>query len=160
MRPWHWDGIEFSNCPYVHHESLYVSHVTINVFTFCPISKISPRPHLVKFGIGAAHHFNWKKIGLSEEYFKSQRVCEETMPTLKAKAAFIFIRDNNVSYQKLLDFTTSGLGHSRTGTYVFVRSVHCPSRHWVCHVPAFVSFVPVHWHRYLATVLGGNCRSH
>ena len=60
------------------------------------------RPQLLKFGIGAAHHFNWKKIGLSEAYFKSERVCEDAMPTMKAKAAFIFIRDNNGFYRNFL----------------------------------------------------------
>ena len=74
----------------------------IRDITFCFILVIVYPEHLANFGIGAAHQFNWKKTGLSEAYFKSQRVCEENMPTLKAKAAFIFIRNNNGFYQNFL----------------------------------------------------------
>ena len=40
---------------------------------------------------GSWGHFNWKKIGLSTAKFKDARVCRESMPTEKAKAAFDFL---------------------------------------------------------------------
>ena len=36
---------------------------------------------------GAAHHFNWKKVGLSRAYYNERRVCEASMPTDRSRAA-------------------------------------------------------------------------
>ena len=47
---------------------------------------------------GAAHHANWKKVGLSRAYYKDMAVTEENMPTIKAKAAFVWLKDNNLFY--------------------------------------------------------------
>ena len=52
--------------------------------------------------MGAAHQINWKKVGLSRAYFKQPRVCEENMPTVRSKAAFRYIRDNNGFYANFL----------------------------------------------------------
>ena len=100
MRPWHCAYIELWRM------NMFTCYLcTWPTWLFCfsiSVPKCNKRAHLLKFDIGAAHHFNWKKIGLSEAYFKSQRVCEDAMPTMKAKAAFIFIRENNGFYRNFL----------------------------------------------------------
>ena len=40
---------------------------------------------------GAAHQFNWKKVGLSRAYFKSELVSAARMPTPRAAAAFEYL---------------------------------------------------------------------
>ena len=40
---------------------------------------------------GAAHHLNWKKVGLSRAYFRQGRLREDSMPTARAAAAFSFL---------------------------------------------------------------------
>ena len=40
---------------------------------------------------GAAHQFNWKKVGLSKAYFKSELVSAARMPTPKAAAALDYL---------------------------------------------------------------------
>ena len=52
--------------------------------------------------MGAAHQINWKKVGLSRAYFKQTLVVEENMPTVRSKAAFRYIRDNNGFYANFL----------------------------------------------------------
>jgi len=47
---------------------------------------------------GAAHQFNWKKVGLSRAYYKSVAVTEQSMPTARAAAAFRFLLANNRYY--------------------------------------------------------------
>lgn len=37
---------------------------------------------------GAPHQRNWKKVGLSRASYKAKLVCENAMPTPRAKAAF------------------------------------------------------------------------
>jgi hypothetical protein len=57
---------------------------------------------------GAAHHTNWKKIGLSTAYFKNVAVTEASMPTPRAVAALRYLLKENDHYiafwkmQKLL----------------------------------------------------------
>ena len=41
------------------------------------------------------HQFNWKKVGLSRAYYKKELVCAESMPTVRARAAFLFLMDHN-----------------------------------------------------------------
>jgi len=48
---------------------------------------------------GASHQFNYKKIGLSRAYFKDRLVCAESMPTAKARAAFVWLYAHNEFYQ-------------------------------------------------------------
>ncbi len=48
---------------------------------------------------GAAHQFNWKKIGLSRAYFKKDRVSEGNMPTPRAAAAYRFLMAENKFYE-------------------------------------------------------------
>jgi hypothetical protein len=51
---------------------------------------------------GAAHQRNWKKVGLSRASFKDKLVCESAMPSIKAKAAFNFLKDHNKFYKYFL----------------------------------------------------------
>ena len=51
---------------------------------------------------GAAHQFNWKKVGLSRAYFKKDLVCEASMPTARSKAAFHFLREHSKYYRSFL----------------------------------------------------------
>ena len=51
---------------------------------------------------GAAHQHNWKKVGLSRAYYKKVLVCEESMPTARAKAAYRFLAKNNRYYDVFL----------------------------------------------------------
>ena len=51
---------------------------------------------------GAAHQFNWKKVGLSRAYFKKDLVCEASMPTDRCKAAFHFLREHSKYYRSFL----------------------------------------------------------
>ena len=48
---------------------------------------------------GAAHQFNWKKVGLSRAYYQKQRVCEASMPTDRCRAALRFLLANNAFYK-------------------------------------------------------------
>ena len=48
---------------------------------------------------GAAHQFNWKKVGLSRAYYKKFAVTEEAMPTQRAKAAFRYLMAHNRFYK-------------------------------------------------------------
>ena len=48
---------------------------------------------------GRADHFNWKKVGLSRAYYRNERVCEESMPTDRSKAALRFLLANNAFYK-------------------------------------------------------------
>ena len=48
---------------------------------------------------GVKHFANWKKTGLSRAYFAKERVCVDLMPTDRAKAAYVFLVDNNVFYK-------------------------------------------------------------
>ena len=48
---------------------------------------------------GRADHLNWKKVGLSRAYYRNERVCEESMPTDRAKAALRFLLANNAFYK-------------------------------------------------------------
>ena len=43
---------------------------------------------------GAAHHCNFKKMGLSRAYFKSALVTRESLPTARARAAYDFLMKN------------------------------------------------------------------
>ena len=47
---------------------------------------------------GAAHQYNWKKVGLSRAYFKKDAVHEGSMPTPRAAAAYRFIMRENKFY--------------------------------------------------------------
>ena len=51
---------------------------------------------------GAAHQFNWKKVGLSRAYFKKDLVCEASMPTARSKAAFHFLKEHSKYYRSFL----------------------------------------------------------
>lgn len=44
---------------------------------------------------GAAHQLNWKKVGLSTAYFKSERLSDAKMPTPRSAAAFRYLLENN-----------------------------------------------------------------
>ena len=85
----------------------------------------------MKFSNGAAHQFNWKKIGLSRAYFKQTLVCEENMPTAKAKAAFRYIRDNSRFYANFLKhqqnvLTTAGASNiSSYDLFIMHHGIEC-----------------------------------
>ena len=68
---------------------------------------------------GPGHHQNWKKVGLSRAYFKPDLVQESSMPTLKAKAAFRFLCENN-RYYKVFQQTQAGLIATRASLNVIV----------------------------------------
>ena len=51
---------------------------------------------------GAAHHLNWKKVGLSRAYFRQGRLREDSMPTARAAAAFRFLQEHNEYYKAFL----------------------------------------------------------
>ena len=50
-------------------------------------------------GQGAAHQCHWKKVGLSRAYFQKDRVCEESMPTARSRAALRFLLAHNAFYK-------------------------------------------------------------
>ena len=58
---------------------------------------------LAKETYGAAHHYNWKKVGLSWAYFKAEAVSEESLPTERCKAAFRYLLENNQFYKYYQD---------------------------------------------------------
>ena len=57
---------------------------------------------------GACHHRNYKKIGLSRAYFKNRLVTADTLPILRAVAAYQFLEKNKF-YQNMLDEQRSRL---------------------------------------------------
>ena len=57
---------------------------------------------------GAWHHRNYKKIGLSRAYFKNHLLTADTLPTLRAVAAYQFLKKNKF-YQNMLDEQRSRL---------------------------------------------------
>ena len=60
------------------------------------------KTNVQKQAYGAAHHLNWKKIGLSTAYFKRTLVTEASMPTPRAAAAFRYLRERNSYYADFL----------------------------------------------------------
>ena len=64
--------------------------LTIDEFKALRIVELRAKKRQEKWP-GSWGHFNWKKIGLSTAKFKDARVCRESMPTEKAKAAFDFL---------------------------------------------------------------------
>ena len=52
---------------------------------------------------GAAHHVNWKKVGLSRAYFKRELLTEASMPTPRAAAAFRYLLVHNTYYKLFWD---------------------------------------------------------
>ena len=63
------------------------------------IQVVSLRCEVRKETYGRADHFNWKKVGLSRAYYRQERVCEEHMPTDRARAALRFLLANNAFYR-------------------------------------------------------------
>ena len=44
-------------------------------------------------------YFHCKQVGLSRAYYRNERVCEESMPTDRSKAALRFLLANNAFYK-------------------------------------------------------------
>ena len=63
------------------------------------IQVVSLRCEVRKETYGRADHFNWKKVGLSRAYYRQERVCEESMPTDRARAALRFLLASNAFYK-------------------------------------------------------------
>ena len=63
------------------------------------IQVVSLRCEMRKETYGRADHFNWKKVGLSRALYRQERVCEESMPTDRARAALRFLLANNAFYK-------------------------------------------------------------
>ena len=61
------------------------------------ISKLSKETY------GGNHHYNWKKVGLSYAYFKSEAVSEASLPTDRCRAAFKYLMENNKFYKYYQD---------------------------------------------------------
>ena len=57
------------------------------------------RTNLKQEKYGAAHQFNWKKVGLSRAWYKQQALQESRMPTARTKAAFRWLMANNTYYK-------------------------------------------------------------
>ena len=57
------------------------------------------RTEVKKERFGAAHQCHWKKVGLSRAYFQKDRVCEESMPTDRSRAALRFLLAHNSFYK-------------------------------------------------------------
>ena len=80
---------------------------------------------------GAAHQFNWKKVGLSRAYFKKDLVCEARMPTDRCKAAFRFLEEHNEYYRTFLTHqririeNRSSLNLSSYDLFIVFRGVEC-----------------------------------
>ena len=80
---------------------------------------------------GAAHHHNWKKVGLSRAYYKKELVCEQSMPTDRSKAAFRFLMANNMyykvfrGYQKICIDTGSSHNLSSYDLFVVLKGIEC-----------------------------------
>ena len=62
---------------------------------------------------GAAHQFNWKKVGLSRAYYKRELVCADSMPTPRAKAALRYLLANNKYYKKYWEMQKELLENDR-----------------------------------------------
>jgi hypothetical protein len=80
---------------------------------------------------GAAHQLNWTKVGLSRAYFVKYAVCESSLPSAKAVAAFRFLMANNKYYksyhqihQQLLQ-TESSLNISSYDLFVQHVGIEC-----------------------------------
>ena len=80
---------------------------------------------------GAAHQFNWKKVGLSRAYFKKELVCEASMPTDRCKAAFHFLKAHNKYYrsflidQRLRIENRGSLNLSSYDLFVVMKGIEC-----------------------------------
>ena len=78
---------------------------------------------------GAAHHHNWKKVGLSRAYYKKELVCEQSMPTDRSKAAFRFLMANNMYYKVFRGYQKicidTGSSHNLSSYDLFVCSCCC-----------------------------------
>ena len=80
---------------------------------------------------GAAHQYNWKKVGLSRAYYRKERVSEESMPTERCKAAFRFLMDNNKYYrgfqihQGILIANGSSLNISSYDLFIVQTGIEC-----------------------------------
>ena len=80
---------------------------------------------------GAAHHLNWKKVGLSRAYYVKGRLSAERMPTPRAVAAFAFLQKHNQYYKAFLRYHNKLLdGHlpltmSSYDLFVQERGVEC-----------------------------------
>ena len=63
------------------------------------LSIIQLRTAVEKESYGAAHHFNYKKVGMSRAWFSPALVQEATLPTARAKAAYRFLMEHNKFYR-------------------------------------------------------------
>ena len=57
------------------------------------------RTTVKKERFGAPHQYNWKKVGLSMAYFREAPVTIDTLPSIRAKAAFTYLLANNKFYK-------------------------------------------------------------
>ena len=86
---------------------------------------------------GAAHHVNWKKVGLSTASFRGSLVSEHSLPTPKARAAFRFLMQNNRYYKALHDqhraLLESGasLNMSSYDLFIVQKGVECAVAPWL-----------------------------
>jgi hypothetical protein len=73
------------------------------------LSIINLRTQVEKESYGAAHHFNYKKVGLSRAWFGKQLVKEEALPTERAKAAYRFLMQQNKFYRQFWELHAARL---------------------------------------------------
>jgi hypothetical protein len=80
---------------------------------------------------GAAHQYNWKKVGLSRAYYKKELVTESSMSTAMGKAAWRFLMRHNRYYKlfheyhgKLLE-AKSSLNMSSYDLFIVHRGIEC-----------------------------------
>ena len=80
---------------------------------------------------GAAHHLNWKKVGLSRAYYVKDRLSSERMPTPRAAAAFVFLQQHNEYYKAFLRYHNKLLDGNMTLTmssydlFIVEKGVEC-----------------------------------
>ena len=70
----------------------------------CALAIVVLRTNVQQEKYGAAHQFIWKKVGLSRAYYKQQLVCEESMPTVRARVAFLFLEKKQQNLQGISGF--------------------------------------------------------
>ena len=83
---------------------------------------------------GAAHHLNWKKVGLSRAYYAKERLREESMPTPRAAAASRFLLETNRFHAVLFKQRCDLLAHMRETIFVGTAGRAPSSSH--CKMPA------------------------
>jgi hypothetical protein len=85
---------------------------------------------------GAAHHVNWKKVGLSTASFRGSLVSAESCPTPRSAGAFRFLMSHNRYYKALHDQHRALLGSGASlnissSEFIVQKGLECAMAPWL-----------------------------